>query len=172
MVTLIQVDKSGSDIFEKDYSIVVVVDKKYVYGVNISQQIKDGLMHSFKKGELRINDSSEKRRKNRFRLRFHTAVVIKIIEKAIFDQGQINEVSFEICNDFPGHFHEIKDMVFKHTSRIIPGLQPEDIVSVRFQKPSLIDTAGAAFRNKDRELLREYNAIHLNLDELLKVIKK
>ena len=171
-ITLIQVDKSGSDIFEKDYSIVIVVNKKYVYGINIPQQIKDKLMSSFKKGDLNINDSSEKKRKNRFRLRFHTAVVIKLIEKAIFDQGHIEEVSFEICNDFDGHFHEIKNMVFANLSKIIPTLAPEDILSTKFQKPSLIDDAGKAFRNRDKEKLNDYESVSLNYAEIYRMIRK
>lgn len=35
MITLFQIDKSGSEIFEKDYSISVVKNKKVVYGINI-----------------------------------------------------------------------------------------------------------------------------------------
>jgi hypothetical protein len=62
------------------------------------------LTNLFKRGDLRINHHSEKKKKNRFRLRFHTAVVIKLIEKAIYDLGAIDEVSFQVCNDFDGHF--------------------------------------------------------------------
>jgi len=39
MITLFQIDKSGSDIFEKDYSIVLAANKKEVYGINIPQEI-------------------------------------------------------------------------------------------------------------------------------------
>jgi len=172
MVTLFQVDKSGRDLFEKDYSIVVIVNKKEVYGVNISQEIKDKLMHSFRKGELNIDLRSRKKKKNRFRLRFHTAVVIKLIEKAIYDLGSVKEMSMEICDDFPGHFHEIKDMIFKHISKIVLKLKPEDITYTKFQKPSLIDNSGKAFRNKDKEKLKNCNIVKLNLKELHKIIKR
>ncbi len=49
MIILFQVDKSGGDIFEKDYSIVVVANKKKVYGVNIPQKIKERLIHEYKR---------------------------------------------------------------------------------------------------------------------------
>ncbi len=60
MITLFQIDKSGGDIFEKDYSIVLILNKKEIYGVNIPKSIKDRLVNLFKKGELNINHYSEK----------------------------------------------------------------------------------------------------------------
>ena len=143
-----------------------------MYGVNIPKAIKDKLVNLFKKGELNINHYSEKKKKNRFRLRFHTAIVIKLIEKAIKDIGFINEVNFQICNDFDGHFHEIKDMIFKHVSKLISNFKPEDIVQTKFQKPSLIDDAGKMLRNNEKEKIKQFNIIQLNLEELIKIIKK
>ena len=172
MVTLIRIDKSGGDIFEKDYSIVLTLDKKDVYGVNIPQKIKDSLVSDFKKGNLNINHTSNKKKRNRFRLRFHTAIIIKLIEKAIYDLGAVDEIAIEICNDFDGHFHEIKDMIFKHIIKLIPSLNKEDIIPTKFQKPSLIDNAGKDFRAKDGNKLKGYTEINLNLEELYKIIKK
>jgi len=172
MITLFQIDKSGGNLFEKDYSIVLVIDKKEVCGVNIPQQIKDELIYHFKKGDLKINDTSEKKRKNRFRLRFHTVIVIKLIERAVYKLGSVDEIAIEICDDFPGHFHEIKNMIFNNVSKLIPTLKPEDIVSAKFQKPSLIDDAGKAFRNKDKEKLKNYDLVSLNVKELYKIIRK
>ena len=172
MINLFQIDKSGGDIFEKDYSIVLVLDKKEIYGINIKQEMKDKLINLFRKGELKIKSKSKKQNKNRFRLRFHTAIIIKLIEKAIFNLNSVNEITIQICNDFDGHFHEIRDMVFKNISRMIPLLKIENIVQTKFQKPSLVDNAGKAFRNKDKIKLKEYNSINPNLDELIKIIKK
>jgi hypothetical protein len=172
MITLFQIDKSGGDVFDKDYSIVLVLNRSLVYGVNVPQKIKDPLVNMFKRGELNINHSSDKKKKNRFRLRFHTAIVIKLIERAVYDLGSIDEASFQVCNDFDGHFNEIKDMIFKNISNLISLLKPEDIVQTKFQKPSLIDDAGKAFREKDKDKLKDYNTLQLNLKELIKIIKK
>lgn len=172
MITLFQIDKSGNDVFEKDYSLVLVLNKTEVYGINIPQSIKDNLNYLFKKGELNINHKSEKQKKNRFRIRFHTAIIILLIKQAIRDLGNVDEVSIALCNDIDGHFHEIKDMVFKHFTKLIPSLKPEDIVLTRFQKPSLIDNAGRAFRNKDKEKLKEYTQIKLDENELVNIIRK
>lgn len=169
MITLFQIDKSGGDIFEKDYSIVLIVNKQEIYGINIPKSIKDNLVNQYRKGNLNIKGYSEKKSKNRFRLRFHTAIVIKLLEIAIKDLGFVDEVNIQICNDFDGHFHEIKDMIFKNISRLIPLLKPEDIVQTKFQKPSLIDDAGKAFRDNN---IKGFNIIKLNIDELIRIIKK
>ncbi len=172
MITIFQIDKSGGDIFEKDYSVVMVLNQKEIYGVNISKSIKDELVSLFKRDKLNINNHSKKQKKNRFRLRFHTTIVIKLIEKAIYDLGKVEEVNIQICNDFDGHFHEIQDMVFKNISRLIPSLKPEDIVQTKFKKPSLIDDSGKAFRNNDKEYLKNCQKVKLNLNDLIKIIKK
>ena len=172
MITLFQIDKSGNDIFEKDYSLVLVLNKTEVYGVNIPQSIKDNLNYLFKKGDLNINNKSERQRKNRFRIRFHTGIIILLIKQAIRDLGSIDDVSIALCNDIDGHFHEIKDMIFKHFTNLIPSLNPEDIVLTKFSKPSLIDNAGKAFRNKDKDKLKEYTQLKLNENELINIIKK
>ena len=172
MINLFQIDKSGSNVFEKDYSIVLALNKKEVYGINIPQKIKDDLNYLFKKGELNINHPSEKQKKNRFRIRFHTAIIIKLIEKAIYDLGSVEEINIELCNDIDGHFHEIKDMIFKYFIKLLPSLKLEDIVLTKFQKPSFIDDAGIAFRNKDKNKLKDFNQVKLNFEELVKIIKK
>jgi hypothetical protein len=173
MITLIQIDKSGGDLFEKDYSIVLVLNKKDIYGVNIPKEIKDNLVYLFRQGKFNIDCKvSDKKRKNRFRLRFHTAIVIVLLKKAVSDSRNIGEINIQICNDFDGHFHEIKDMIFKHISKIVPSLKPEDILQTKFQKPSLIDDAGKVFRNNDKSKLKDYKQIKLNLEELIEIIKK
>ena len=150
----------------------MVLNKQEVYGVNIPQKIKDELIYLFKKGELKINHNSKSKKKNRFRLRFHTAIIIKLIEKAIYDLDYINGVSIEICNDFNGHFHEIQDMIFKNLSKLIPSLKLEDLVQTKFQKPSLIDEAGKIFRENNQNKLKDYKIVKLDLKELIKIIKK
>jgi hypothetical protein len=172
MITLIQIDKSGRDIFEKDYSVVVVVDKKYVYGANISQKVKDKLISSFKQGHLKILKGSDKSKRNRFRIRFHTAAIIRILDKILKDLGFIDSINIELCNDMDGHFHEIKDMIFKNLSKKIPTIKPEDIVLAKFQKPSLIDEAGKAFRSGNKNSISEYINIDLEAEELQEIIKK
>lgn len=172
MITLFQIDKSGGDLFEKDYSIILILNQKEVYGINIPQKIKDDLGYHYKNNLLNIKADSDKKKRNRFRLRFHTAIIIKLIEKAVKDLRHLEDVNIQICNDFDGHFHEIKDMIYKNLYPLIPGLKLENIVSTKFQKPSLIDDAGKTFRKKDKTKLKEYMQINLNSEELIKLVKK
>jgi len=165
-ITLIQIDKSGSDILDKDYSIVLIKNKKEVYGVNIPQKVKDSLLHSFNAGELNIDSKSYRKNKLRFRLRFHTAVVIELIKKA----AKNIEVTIQICNDFDSHFHEIKNMIYDHISKINNKLKAEDILLTKFSKPSFIDTAGKDIR--DKVYKKDYTIIKLDIDTLKKVIRK
>ena len=172
MVILLQIDKSGGDIFDENYSIVLILNQKEVYGVNIPKDIKERLVHLFKIGDLNIINKSPRQNKNRFRLRFHTAVVIKLIEKAIYDLGNMDDLNIEICNDFDGHFHEIQGMVYSNLFKLISNLKLENIVQTRFQKPSLIDNVGKEFRSNTKEKLTNYNIVKLNLKELIRIIKK
>lgn len=172
MITLFQIDKSGRDIFEKDYSIVLIVNKEEIYGVNISQKLKDDLNYQYKNNFLKIEADSDPKKKTRFRLRFHTAVIIKLLEKAIKDLGYLEDVNIQICNDFDGHFHEIKEMVFTNLTNLIPSLKREDIVSTKFQKPSQIDIIGKEFRENNTEKLKNYNKVNLNSKELIRLVKK
>src|SRR3989344_2855451 len=123
MITLFQIDKFGNDLFEKNYSVVLIVNQKQVYEINISQKIKEDLNYQFNNNLLNIKADSDKKKKNRFRLRFHTAIIIQIIQRALRDLKDIDEVNFQICNDFDGHFHEIKDMIYTNISLLIPKLK-------------------------------------------------
>lgn len=171
MITLFQIDKSGRDIFEKDYSIVLVVNKKEIYGCNISQSIKDTIMHQFKLGKLWKLSKNERIDKMRLRIRFHTVTAILLMNKAIKDLGFVDNLSIEICNDFDGHFHEIREMIYKNLAKLIPALSQEDIVQTKFQKPSLIDGAARNIRAKDK-ISKDYNLPELNIDEVIKMVRK
>jgi len=111
------------------------------------------------------------KRKNRFRLRFHTSVVIKLIEYFV-SKNNVNELNIEICNDFDGHFHEIKDMVFKNISKIISHLKKEDIIQAKFPKDSLIDKVAKDFRSNNKERIKNHISIELNSKDLIKMIRR
>lgn len=171
MITLFQIDKSGRDIFEKDYSIIMIVNKEDIYGINIPQKIKDVIMHLFRQEKLWKINQSEKRNKMRLRVRFHTAIIIMLVKKAITDYKNISDVNIEICNDFDGHFHEIKDMIYKNLSKTLSSIKPEDIIQTKFQKPSKIDSAGREIRAKS-QLSQNYHLLKPSIEELIKILKK
>ena len=81
-------------------------------------------------------------------------------------------MNIENCNDFDEHFHEIKDMVFKNISKIIPHLKREDIIQAKFPKDSLIDKVGKDFRSNNKERIKNYTSIKLNSKNLIKMIRR
>ncbi|MDO8460301.1 MAG: hypothetical protein Q7S74_04285 [Nanoarchaeota archaeon] len=171
MITLFQIDKSGRDIFEKDYSIALILNKKEIYGINVPQDVKDMITSLYKQGKLWKLGKNEKTDKMRLRIRLHTTIIILLMQKAIKDLGYLDDLNVEICNDFDGHFHEIRDMIYKNISKIVSSFRPEDIIQTRFQKPSMVDTAARNLRERNKEA-KEYNILKLNIEELTNLIRK
>jgi len=67
MITLFQIDKSGRDIFKKDYSIALIVNKREMYGINIAQDVKDKILNFYNRGKLWRLGKSERTDKMRLR---------------------------------------------------------------------------------------------------------
>ena len=107
-IDLFQADKAGDDPLTKDYSIAVILNKENVYGYRVLQKTQDVLISEFKQGLLNID------KRLRFKLRFHTSIIILILKKIMENNSKANRCQIEICNDYDSHFHEIKDMIFKN----------------------------------------------------------
>jgi hypothetical protein len=175
MIIQFKIDKSGRDLFEKDYSVVLVKDDEEVYGVNIPQKIKDRITHEFLKGSLWQKNIllSEKTNKMRLRIRFHTSVIISLLKKAIYDMGgSIDKISILICNDFDGHFQEMKDMIYDHLSKLIPSFEKDNIILAKFPKPNFVDTCAKNIREKNKKETNLYNLVKLDEEELINLIKR
>jgi len=112
MITLFEVDKSGCEIFEKDYSIAIVKNKEVVYGINVPQNIRDILLHLFNSRQIKMNSTNSRKEKLRFKIRTHVSLIIYLIREAIKEMGYVDKIRIEICNDIDGHFNEIKDMIY------------------------------------------------------------
>lgn len=171
MINLIQIDKSGREIFEKDYSIALALNKKDIYGCNISQGIKDVVLNEFRNNKLWKLDNSIKKERSRLAIRLHTSIVILLIKKALYGIGSSSLINIQICNDFDGHFHEIKEMIYSNISKLMPSFNKEDIVLAKFQKPSVIDTAAKNFREKNNDS-KIYSHLEINLEELLMLMRR
>ena len=46
-IDVFEIDKSGFDLFNQDYSIIVVKNNKEVFGVNIPQRVRDNLFYEY-----------------------------------------------------------------------------------------------------------------------------
>jgi hypothetical protein len=162
---LFEVDKAGDDVLNRDYSMVVVVNQKEVYGFRAPQAIQKALKEEFNKKLLNIN------RQKRFKIRFHTSIIILLLREAI-KRKKIENSRIEICNDIDGHIHEIKDMIFKNISKDLPSLKKENIISAKFPKLALVNVSAKSFYKKDKEKLKDYNISNFKLKDLRELIKK
>lgn len=94
------------------------------------------------------------------------------MEKAIKDEGYLEEVNIQLCNDIDGHFHEIRDMIYKRLSKILPLFKKEDIIQAKFPKTSLVDISCRNLREKNTKETIKYHLLKINEEELIKIIKK
>ncbi len=163
---LFQADKAGDDTLTKDYSIAVVLNKEKVYGYRVLQKTQDTLINEFKRGLLGVD------KRLRFKLRFHTSIIILILKQISIKNNKSNQCQIEICNDYDSHFHEIKDMILKNLKRDIPNLKKEGIVMQKFPKDSLVNKAAHNLYKKNNEELKDYNLCNLGINDLRELIKK
>ena len=164
-IDLVEIDKAGNHVLERNYSIAVVLNQEDVYGFCVPQHVQDALLSDFNKGLLNI------KYRKRFKIRFHTSIIILIFKEVIKRRKKLNP-KIEICNDIDGHLHEIKDMIFKNLIREIPNLKKENIVRQKFPKESLVDQAAKHFHKGAKNKLKEYNVYNLKLEDLKELIKK
>lgn len=168
---LYEIDKSGSNPIEKDYSIAIVKDQKTVFGFSLPQRYIDRIVSDYNKGYLGLNNKTKIDRKN-FAIRVHTSLLIIILKKVTQKREILNECKFLICNDIDGHFHEIKHRIFEHLKSTMPTLDKINILQQKFTKDSLVNTAAKAFREKNIDLTCKYNNCNISYDELFSYIKK
>lgn len=165
-IGLFEIDKAGDDTLTKNYSVVSILNRERIYGFRIPQKMQKILKNEFDRGILGI----EKR--FRFVLRFHIAIIILLIRETIKENKELSKYKIEICNDYDGHFHEIKDMVFKNLRKDVFELKKEDIVPVRFERESLVNKAAHKFYKKEENKLENCKICDLKLEDLRKLIEK
>lgn len=164
---IIQIDKSGVDITEDNYSVAVLVDKKYKFGCNIDTKLKQKIIIDYDSGKLGLYGKSAKKAKKQFRIRFHTTIVILTLQNALQKIPKNSQIHIEMCNDYDGHFHEIKNMIFDHISRT-HNLTEESIVQTKFDKPSKVDQLGQDLRKGNVTGIEQTKLDYKNLVKYLK----
>jgi len=167
-IDLFEIDKSGSDLLNRDYSVVVVKNNQTVFGYKIEQHVKDELTNQFRKGLLNISNDNVLN----FKIRFHTAIIILLMKEAIKRREKLDECKVLICNDYDGHFHEIKDMFFTNLKPEMPTLDREKIIMAKFPPESLIQRAAKSVYKGDKEEMSRFNLYHFDIEQLKDLIKK
>ncbi len=171
-IDLFEIDKSGYDVMERDYAIVVVKNNKLVYGYKINQKCRDDLVRELNQGHLGINDTKGKIDRLRFKIRLHTAIIILLMKEAVKKREILNDCKILICNDIDGHFQEIKEMLFYHIKVDIPNLEKINIIKSKFPKESLVNVSAKAFRERDTSKTNNYIECSFKFEDLKNIIKK
>jgi len=105
-----EIDVSGSDIFEKDYTICIANkenDSHIIKGFKFDVELIQKLVMNWKNGEYRY--STTNKQKGFFKVRLYCIVVYYLFKSIKI----IDKLSLTICRDFHGHKNDI-DMNLKH----------------------------------------------------------
>ena len=98
------VDVCGSNIPDKDYSIVVANDE-HIAGFKFDKKLSDSLKSRLGKGWYRY--SSTPAQKKSFKIRVYCIVIIHLL-KALKKKTRSKSFFLNICRDFAGHENDIK----------------------------------------------------------------
>ena len=165
-IDLFEIDVAGNDALNKNFSVVVVLNQKEVYGFRVPVKILDQLTTEFNKGLLNLKN------KLMFKIRLHQTILILLLQMAIKRRRKTNKCKLEICNDMDGHFHNIKYRIFEKLKGKMPTLEKDNIVMQKFLKESLVNQAAHNFYINNKKKLKEYNVCNFSIDDLRELIKK
>ncbi len=106
---LFEIDVSGSDIFEKDYTIMVAEkNAKILLGHKITEKTRKTIRAKQGQGHYRYSQS--KKGKASLKVRVY-CTIIYFIFRELKRKHNIENISMEICHDFPGRETEIREML-------------------------------------------------------------
>jgi len=171
-IIFIQIDKTGDDILNQGYSVIVAKNLKKIYYYRIPNKIKEKLIGEFHQGVFNIDTTSKTKSKLRFKIRFHTACAILIIKEIIKGQEKKEDIALNVCNDFDSHIHEIKEMLYSNLTKYIPKIKREKINRAKFSRDSSISVASRNIFNKRKKETKNYKHINLDIQELRNIIEK
>jgi|TARA_Y100000310_G_C20579568_1_gene762276 hypothetical protein len=97
----LEIDVSGSDIFDEHYSICISAGNGKIKGFKINNEIVKNLNDNWKQGKY-DKYRYQPRNQGAFKARIYN-IVIKLLLKEIFSELDDDSVSVCFCRDFPGH---------------------------------------------------------------------
>ncbi len=149
-----EVDVSGYDLFQEDYTICIANDTGIVKGFKFKQALISLLQENWEKGLYRYPQTINRR--GIFKVRIYCIIIYHLF-KAI---DKIKEVELVICKDFPGHQNDIK----QNLRHFLEKLAGKRITSIKFERlPNTSNAHGYAYlMSKDKyNLLPTYVTLEL-----------
>lgn len=157
-----EIDVSGTDIFEKDYTVCVANKDGIIKGFKMTPEFISVINSKFGQNLYRYPKSKNGRVLLRVRL---YSILIYFLFKSI----KINEsITLVICRDFNGRETEIKSNLIYLFGLI--GLKIERIVFCKLDKGSIADKYAYLMRKDTKNKLKTY--VHISIEDVEKYLKK
>src|SRR4030042_4712673 len=144
-----EIDVSGEDIFDRDYTIVVADENNLVKGFKFTRQLVQTLRA--RQGEGRYRYPLSRHGKSMFRVRLY-CIIVYYLFKSLKIEGK--ERSLEICRDFQGHEKDITSNLKYFLEKLL-GLKVE-IKYVKLPKESNADKYAFLMRNDVKNKIEGY----------------
>lgn len=158
---LFEIDVSGSDIFEKDYTILVAEEnnKGLMLGHKFSNKIIKVIGARHGQGIYRYARS--KKGKTNLKIRIY-CVAIYYIFKELKRRARLKKVSLKICRDFPGKEAQIMQNLKQLLGK---GLKLElEMEFLKLPKDSIADSYAYLLRKDKQNKFTQY-LLPIELDE-------
>lgn len=170
-----EIDVSGSDLFKKDYSIVVAQrnggpKNPYIFGYKFTEKTLKILKSRHGQGLYRYGFSQTQR--SLFKIRLYSIVIyyiVKHIQKKnskIFDSG----IYFTLCRDFEGRENDIRSNL-RYLLRDTLKLEIRKIHFQRLDKGSNADRYAYLMRKDKKNIMKDIY-VHISPEDFEIFLKK
>jgi len=159
-----EIDVSGSDLLEKDYTIVIADKNNIIKGYKFDEKTIKIIKSRYGEGKYHYKISSQGRALLKIRI---YSVIIYYLFKDILDKIEGKKLTLNICRDFQGHEKDIK-------SNLISLLRDKlkltfEMRHIRLQKGSNADKYAHLMRKDKKNLIKGYVKIPYNdIEKFLK----
>lgn len=159
-----EIDVSGEDILDKDYTIVVADKDNTVRGFKFTSEFIRILRA--RQGEGRYRYGISRQGKSLFRVRLYCIIIYYLFKSIDFKYSK--EISLDICKDFQGHEKEITSSLKSFLESKL-GLKI-DIRYTKLPKDSNADRYAFLMRKDTKNKIKGY--VKITLEEIEKYLIK
>jgi len=161
----LEIDVSGSDIFDKNYTILVAEpSNSTMLGYKFSSRIQKIIRSKHGQGQYRY--STSKKGKSDLKVRLY-CVSIYFIFKELKRRHNLKKVFLRICRDFSGNEADIKEQL----KQLLKKLKIEtEIIFEKLSGDSVADRYAFLIRKDTKNLLAKH-CIEIELDEFEAFLK-
>ncbi len=158
-----EIDVSGEDILNRDYTIVVADKNDIIRGFKFDSSLIQILRARYGQGKYRYSVSAAG--KSLFRVRLYCIIVFYLFKSIEFKDKEIN---LEICRDFQGHENDITSNLRFFLEQKL-GLKI-NIVYGRLPRESNADKYAFLMRKDSKNQIKGY--VGINLEDIEKFLEK